>query len=430
MRRTTALDLVLILIVFLVALGPRLEIARSYSEPPQSEEELYNRYAVAWASNEGAHPREKFLPWHPLASFTHRPPGYVLFIGSIYRVAGIEDYTAVRTAQAWLDASSMVLLYLLGVLAFRGLVGRAVGATAALATARYDFLMLFVGRLLSETLYLWLSLVFLILAIIAVRRHWPLLTLAAAFVLGWANLTRPFLLFVLPGYLVWLAIAPKLEQRKRHLALAALGMVLAIGPVTLRNWQFHNQFILISTNSGPTLYNSLTQVEGLSAPEELGNKEEVKDLELPELEESAEFQRRAVTYMRRHPSDLPAIFQRKVRILVAAKGGHKISHVLMVTPDDEWFYPLVLAGAALALVVVPRRHWHARLLIYGVIASQILVSLLANAEVRYRVPIVPLFALLSAWAVWGLVALLPDVRERVLSTDSGSGLSGLGVDHP
>jgi 4-amino-4-deoxy-L-arabinose transferase-like glycosyltransferase len=428
MRRTRLLDLVLILIVFLVALGPRLAIAQDYSEEPQSEEELYNRYAVAWASHEGAQPREKFLPWHPLGSFTHRPPAYVLFIGAIYRLAGMENYAAVRMVQAWLDAGSMVLLYLLGVLVFGGLVGRAVGLTAAIATARYDFLMLFVGRILSESLYLWLTLVFLVLAIVALRRGWPLLTLVAAFVLGWANLTRPFLIFVLPGYLLWLAIAPRLKRRWRHVALAIIGMVLAIGPVTLRNWQFHHQFILISTNSGPTLYNSLTDVEGLSAPEELGTREEVKDLELPEIEESAEFQRRALNYMRRHPGDLPAIFGRKVRILLAAKGGHTISHVLMVTPDDEWFYPLVLVGAALAFVVRPRRHWHTRLLIYGVIVSQLLVSLLANAEVRYRVPVVPLLALLSAWLVWGLIAPLPEAWERLLSARSGSYQRIRGVD--
>ncbi len=73
----------------------------------------------------------------------------------------------------------------------------------------------------------------------------------------------------------------------------------------------------------------------------------------------------------------------------------------MATPDDEWFYPLVLVGTALGLVVRPRWMWHPRLLIYGAIANQVLVCLLANAETRYRVPIVPLLALLAAWGCGG-----------------------------
>lgn len=410
------LDLGLALVVFLIALGPRLEIARSYDAPLESEERLYNRYAVPWAQGEGAEPREKALPWHPYGSFTHRPPGYTLFIGAIYRVAGIENFAAVRTAQAWLDAFSVALVFLLGLLVFGGWVGRAVGLTAALLAAGYDFQMLFVGRLLSEVIYLWLCLVFLVLALPAVRRGWPLLTLAAAFVLGWANLVRPFLLFVIPGYLLWLALAPRLPRRKAHLALALVGIVLAIGPVTWRNWQFHHELILISTNSGYTLYKSLTEVEDLEAPAEIPSEASIDALELGEVAEQAAFRQAALDYMARHPADIPKIYTRKLVQLWAAKGGHKISHLLMVTPDDPWLYPLVFLGALASLFVRPRHAWHARLLVVGTILSQYLVSLLANAEVRYRVPIIPLLAVLAAWTLWGLI----DLGVRRLRARRGS----------
>ena len=92
---------------------------------------------------------------------------------------------------------------------------------------------------------------------------------------------------------------------------------------------------------------------------------------------------------------------RKVEVLLAAKGGYTISHVLVVTPMDEWLYPLVLLGAGLSLFVRPRRAWHGRLLLWIVIVSQVLVCLLANAEARYRLPLMPFLALLAAWALWG-----------------------------
>ncbi|MCB0216645.1 MAG: glycosyltransferase family 39 protein [Caldilineae bacterium] len=398
-----ALDLLLALLVFAAAIGPRLEIARGYDTPPQSEERLYNRYAIPWARGEGAEPRELAFPWHPLGSFTHRPPGYVLFLGSIYRLAGEENFAAVREVQAWMDASSMVLILVAGCLVFGGLLGRAVGFSAALLVARYDFLSLFVARLLSETLYLWLSLLFVVLALAALRWRRPSLSLAAAAALGLTNITRPFMVFVLPGYLLWLLLAPALPDKRRHLALALAGMLLTVGPVTLRNWQFHGRFILISTNGGYTFYKSLTEVPDLSAPEEIPSEESIDALGLGEVAEQAAFRRAALDYLRAHPADAPKIYARKLGILWDAKGGHRISHELMLTPDDEWLYPLVLVGALLGLALRPRLAWHPRLLLSGSIASQYLVSLIANAEVRYRVPIVPLLALLAAWLVWGLV---------------------------
>jgi hypothetical protein len=288
------------------------------------------------------------------------------------------------------------------------------GASAGLVMARYDFILMFTARLLSETLFTWLMLGALVVAVVAARRGSALLTFLAAVLMGAANITRPFLLFLLPAYFLWILIAPGRQRgdaprsglfawrsRRGQAAAALLGMLLSIGSVTLRNYQFHGQFVLISTNGGYTLWNGLKNVEGLTAPEELGTEDDVKNMDLGEIATAAEFQRRAVTYLRRHPGDLIVVMRRRIRILLAAKGGYKISHVLMVTPDDERIYPWALVLAALGLFVRPRRGWHPRLLILAAIGSQVAISLAANAEVRYRVPIVPLLLILAAWAVWG-----------------------------
>jgi hypothetical protein len=389
----------------------------------------------------------------------------VLFLGSVYRAAGIENFAAVRLLQAWMDAASVLLVFGIGSLIFGGWAGRAVGFTAGLAMAQYDFLMLFVARLLSETLYTFLCLIFVILALLALRWGYgatssaldsggdpsgpdpgavgsrlagshsvesrlaravrrlprgklaPALTLGAAIALGLANITRPFMIFVLPGYLLWLVLAPRLPRRRAHLVMACLGMLLTVAPVTLRNWQFHQRFILISTNSGFTLYKSLTEAEGLEAPEEIRSEESIDALGLGEVAEQATFRQAALDYMRAHPADVPKIYSRKLRMLWDAKGGHRISHELMVTPDDEWLYHLVLIGALLSWLIRPRFAWHPRLLLTGSIASQYLVSLIANAEVRYRLPIAPLLAILAAWLLWGLVGALVERRGR------GSGLA-------
>lgn len=403
------IDLAALGLILALGLPPRLEAARAHTAPPQSEEELYNRYAVPWAQGEGAEPREKAFPWHPMGSFTHRPPGYALFLGVVYRTAGIENWAAVRQVQVWIDLASLLLLYALGILVWGGAVGRAAGLASALLMARYDYLLSFVARLLSETVYLFLGLSFLVLALLARSKGRPGLTLLAGYVLGWANLTRPFVIFLAPGFLLWLLLAPRLAGRWRHLAAAALGLGLAIGPVTWRNWQFHGRLIPISSNSGFTLYNSIAKVEGLSAPQDLPSEESIDALGLGELDEQAAFRRAALDYMRSHPQDLPLIFGRKLRVFLAAKEGHKVSHVLVHTPWDAWLYPVALLGGLASLLVRPRQRWHERLLLLLAIASQVAVCLLTNTEARYRVPIVPLLTLL---ATGGLFALLLPPRTR------------------
>jgi len=419
-RQRRLLDLAAVLLIVALGLGPRLDVARSYSLPPQAEEELYNRYAVPWSQGQGAEPREKAFPWHPLGSFTHRPPGYALFVGLVYRVAGAENWLAVRLTQAWIDTASLLLVFALGILVYGGWAGRAAGLSTALLMARYDFLLLFVGRLLSETVYLFLCLAFLVLAFMALGRRQPRLSLAAGYLLGWANLTRPFVIFLVPGYLLWLLVAPHLEHRRRHLLLAFLGVTLAIGPVTWRNWQFHGRFIPISSNGGFTLYNSIAKVEGLSAPEDLPTEASIDARELGELAEQAAFRDAALTYMRRHPEDLPRIFARKVRVLLAAKAGHKVSHELMSTPDDPWLYPLVLGGALLSLLLRPRWRWHPRLLLLLAIGSQLAICLITNTEARYRVPIVPLFTLLAVGLPIGWLVGRREAAAAVMPKEAGA----------
>jgi hypothetical protein len=395
---------VLLALLVLAAWPPRAAAVSGYAAELASEERLYNRYAVPWALGQGTEPREKAFPWHPLGSVTHRPPGYVLFVGLVYRLAGVEHFAAVRWAQVALDIGSVLLVYAAGLLLFGGLAGRAVGFLAGLATAGDDFLYLHVARLLSETLYIWLGLLFLVLALFAARRRSWGLAFLAAYVLGWANLVRPFLVFAIPAFVLWLPLVPGLDRRQRLglAAAAVLGSALAILPVTWRNWQFHGQLIPISSNSGFTLWKSVSEVPGLSAPAELLSEEAVDARGLGELAEQDAFRALALDYLAAHPEDWARIYGRKVEILLAAKGGHRVSHELMVTPVDEWLYPLLIWGALLSIVVRPRRSWHGRLLVWAMIASQVLVCLLANAEARYRVPLLPLLALLAAWALWGL----------------------------
>ncbi len=439
-----ALDLLLALTIFFVALGPRLDAAYAYTEQPQSEEKLYDRYAWPWAQGEGTEPREKAFPWHPLGSFTHRPPLYVLFLGSIYRVAG-HDFTAARVVQAYLGALTCLLVFVLG----KQVLNRWVGLAAALLMADYSFLINFTPRLMSETLFIFLMLGGLILLLWARggglwRYFW------AGVGLGLADLTRPvlllpFLLFVA----VWLWFVPRLRWGRTthddgrtnsspaiadHLAASflklatvfrlssasarqALGVLLAlvalglghltvIGPVVVRNYQLQGRLVLISSNSGYTFYHGIARTRNLTNPDALPSKESVQDLGLGELDEQKVFRQVALDYLRQYPQDIPAILWAQAEEFLVASQGYKVSDVVIPAPEDPVYWPLIGLGALLSLFLFPRRETHTRALLYSAIVAQILMGLVFHMEVRYRLPLVPLLAVLTFWAVWRALAWL------------------------
>jgi len=273
------------ILIFLSGMPSRVELALRHDLPLAGEEPQYQRYARHWALGEGAEPREKAFPWHPLGSFTHRPPGYTLLVGMVLRATGPDDLRSVRLLQSLLDCGSLVLLYALGIAVFGAWTGRAAGLASALLMARYDFLMGFVARILTETFYLFLVLASLGLALLARRSRAALPAAVGGFLMGWAAITRPAALFIAPFLLLWLATLPAMPRRRQLALAAAFGLLLAIAPVTWRNWQLQGRFILIATNGGQVLHDSVARVEDLSAPEDFPPRDALKRPGLGEVDQ-------------------------------------------------------------------------------------------------------------------------------------------------
>lgn len=383
------------LVILALGMPPRVELALHHGLPLKGEEPQYQVYARHWALGEGAEPREKAFPWHPLGSFTHRPPGYTLLVGTTLRAAGPDDLTTVRLTQALLDCASLLLLYTLGTAVFGGWKGRAAGLASAAIMARYDFLMGFVARILTETFYLFLVLAGLLCALRCRRSQSALPALAAGLLLGWAAVTRPAALFIAPPLLLWLLTTRSAPRPGRKAVAAALGLTLAIAPVTWRNWELQGRFILIATNGGQVLHDSVARVEGLSAPEDFPSREDLKAPGLGEVDQQRAYRDAAIAYLLAHPEDWGKVLGRKLAILTVTKPEHTISHHPMATPMDPWLYPLALTGAGLSLFWRPRWRRRERALLCAALGAQVLAFLVANAEVRYRVPLVPLLTLLA-----------------------------------
>ncbi len=175
-------------------------------------------------------------------------PLYAYFLGLVYRLVGPSPEIA-RLLQHALGVGTVALIAWTARRAF----GAIPAALAGLIAALYRPLLLYEDLLLTETLIVFLAALGLAASLAAdgarlagardsARRH-----LGAGFVLGLGLLARPTLLPL--AALLWFALAAR-----RGALLVALGLGLAVLPVTLRNWAVGGSPVLITAHGGETFY--------------------------------------------------------------------------------------------------------------------------------------------------------------------------------
>ncbi|HLY98675.1 MAG TPA: glycosyltransferase family 39 protein [Candidatus Angelobacter sp.] len=174
-----------------------------------------------------------------------RLPGYPGFLAAVFALFGHEHYTAVRVAQALIDANTCLVIAALAL----ELAGERAGKAAYLLAALCPFTAMYSADILAETLSIFCtvhSLYYGVRGLKALSAGRPGLPswLAAGIWTGLGLLMRPdggFTLIALP--LALLVALLRLPQ-KRHVVLAGVLLaavsLLPLAPWTIRNWQrFH-----------------------------------------------------------------------------------------------------------------------------------------------------------------------------------------------
>ena len=131
------------------------------------------------------------------------------------------------------------------------------GWIAALGAALYGPFLYFEGELLPTTWAVLFDAVLLLTLLWGQRRGGVLAALVAGLVLGLGTLAVPNVLLFAPVaawwvYRWWPAAAPR--RRALHLAVFAVGLMMLVGPVTLRNRIVGSEWVLISFNAGVNFY--------------------------------------------------------------------------------------------------------------------------------------------------------------------------------
>jgi len=182
----------------------------------------------------------------------YQDPLYPYFLAGLYALFGT-DSPWVLVLQALLDAGTAVLVYAIA----RRVFGPGTGVLAGVLAAFYKPFLYF-DAFVEKTAFS----VFLITAALALllradargsrRGGW----LAAGAVLGLASLTRGQYLAIAPVALVWILGARERSVRERagSAAWLALGIALAILPVTARNYMVGGDLVLTQSGLGANLY--------------------------------------------------------------------------------------------------------------------------------------------------------------------------------
>lgn len=392
----------------------------------------YDRAGRAMAHGESITGGSGFNGYHPLSASTYYHVGYTWFVAAMYRLFGdAHARLALRIVQAMLSTATIPLVFGIG----RKLFDNRAGAIAAFLTAAYLPLVYYGGLMLTETVFIFLQMVGVWVWLDAIERGSLVKAGIAGLVVGLACTVRTAFLPAIAAWAVFVLFGRSKWIFERRLLLAsalAISALVPIAPVTIRNLQIHDRWILLSTNGPATFYTGhVTKVNSdtESRPDET------------DADNAARLQRMNFEFLRDHWRDylmempeyysgiwLSSDFWPAHTVIVAylqiddqkRKGRTKMIGDEPNGPafarldhfpdairycDQILWLLLSLPTALLAPLFLPRqnRSW---IVVYLTLIPYLIVPWIAPPFARYRIPACPLVFLLSGNTIATLATLI------------------------
>lgn len=361
---------------------------------------LYHSNAVAVAEGRGYDP----FGFGPTAQW---PPGYSTVLAGIYRTFGVHPVLG-ELFNALTGAATVVLLV--------GLVARVADRrTAIVAGAMLAVLpgpILWTDVLVSETLYTFLFVVFVLMVVLA-RPTWRWMVLLGV-VLGLGALVRGEALTwgLLPIVALWRAV-PRRELLVRVAALAAVAIAV-LSPWTIRNAIVMDAFVPVATNASQTLWSGHNPdaTGGQVYPPDAYFDRFGDDVAARELAASEALRNDALEYLVTHPiRELELI---PLKLVHLNRGDSYALDWVNDAPDgaplsaawverigvvaDAGYYGL-LTLTVLGALVLGGSFWRSRLgrvATTSFLTALVLYGFLYYGNYRYRLPYEPLMVAVAA----------------------------------
>lgn len=359
--------------------------------------------------------------WGPGDPTSLRPPAYPLLIAGIWSVTSEGNLQAIRAVQILLALLTTFAVYDLG----RRLFDRTIGAVAASVVWLYPSLIYLNFTILTETLFTFFLVSFLMLAVMLVQRPALGIAVACGLALGLGALTRS-VLWPLPLLLCPLLIAllPGSFGRRALLSTAVFaGFAVVVVPWAVRNTRLQRVVTVVDTIGGMNLrmgnYEYTPEDRMWDAVSLQGEKNWVHALtqeghpagaSITEGQKEKWAQRKAVEYMLANPGTTA----RRAVIKFWDFWGLERSYVAGlqqgIYDPPRWFG--MMAGAAIVVTCVAvmiagaiglwvaRPDWRLHILMLVPIVVITGVHTIVFGHARYHKPLVPIVAIYAAaWLV-------------------------------
>lgn len=382
-----------------------------------------------------------------------RPPGYPFFLAGIYTLTG-GNYLAMRIVQMTLGLLNCLLAYAVG----RRIFDRRTGLIFALLMSCYWVFIYFEGELLAPVLLVTLGLSLLYALSLWLERFTFPRGLAGGLLVGLFALVRANILLFVPILAAWSWWVARRRQDGRRLAPlglgVALGLVLTIAPVTLRNWVVAKDFVLITSNIGISLYTGnhegatgryaiIPDLQALGVgddwtcfdyPKIIRGVEQATGRKVTHSDVSDYFVGKALDFMRAHPAETLRLAAIKTALFWGPEevGSNKAvemeqSHSTTLRYLPGFPLPLSLAFFGLVQLIVVRRRrteetpvsspvtdrqFEITILIVLLILTYFLSYVPFFVVGRYRVPIIPFLFLFGAYGLARLSHLFASARYQ------------------
>ncbi len=404
-------------IIFSLALAIRfVYLYESSANPsfqaPIVDSKVYDETARAFVKGQGMG-----------SNFFWQPFFYQFFLSVVYFFRDCSIVYA-KVIQVMLGALTCALTYRLGEKIF----GRQIGIIAGLITAFYGPMFFYESELLATGWAAFWAVVIVLLFLEVKEKdkswHWFFLGLCGA--LG--IITRPeFFLFFLVGCIwLWLRVPRELSLVPRFGAVFA-GIALVIVPVGIAATCATGRFSIMSSSGGLNLYigNNPNYCETLTIrPGEEWNRMLIKlpsqhGMDKSVWDEDKFFKQQVIEYVKSQPFDFAKGLGRKTLELVCSREIPRNLNIymfgrwsrllrLLTWKTDGFGFPFGLIFPAAVLgVIFNWRRIPAPVILFVILYS--LSIILVFVAGRYRVPMVPILAILAAA---GLVSVVNIVRLK------------------
>ena len=202
------------------------------------------------------------LFWIDDSSRTERavyPPGYTLWLALIYSISGARSVYVVQQVQWVLDALSVMLLVGIGTTAYGWQVGLMAGGLAALS----PLLGLYGATPLADAPTSWVVLAGVWIFLLAAKRQSWRWALGAGLMVGASCWLRPNALLLAALWALALLLLTRGAWRERaRLGLSvALGAVLTVAPIVVRNAVAFHAFLPTGLGVGTNLWEGIGETE-------------------------------------------------------------------------------------------------------------------------------------------------------------------------